>query len=120
LIKVAASKILDTLAAPPGREQPLRYLSGGDAALTQERPQVRALDEAQRARAVALFDEVAEGNAVVVHRELVREGAEASVRTVQRAVPGGGARSTPPRLRRCGTRPHRSHHPDGAMGGVPT
>jgi hypothetical protein len=32
------------------------------------------------------FDEVATGNAVVVHRELVRAGAEASVRTVQRVV----------------------------------
>jgi len=34
----------------------------------------------------ALFDEVATGNAVVVHRELVRAGTEASVRTVQRVV----------------------------------
>ena len=63
-----------------------RYLRAGDAALMQVRPQARALDDAQRGRAVALFDEVAEGNAVVVHRELVREGAEACVRTVQRAV----------------------------------
>jgi transposase len=63
-----------------------RYVRGGDAALVQVRPQGRALDDAQRWRAVALFDEVAEGNAVVVHRELVREGAEASVRTVQRVV----------------------------------
>jgi transposase len=52
----------------------------------QSRPQARALDDAQRERAVALFDEVAEGNAIVVHRELVREGTEACVRTVQRAV----------------------------------
>ena len=37
-------------------------------------------------RAGALFDAVAKGNAVVVHRELVRAGAEASVRTVQRVV----------------------------------
>ena len=63
-----------------------QYLRGGDAALVQVRPEARALDAAQRARAVALFDEVAKGNAVVVHRELVRAGAEASVRTVQRVV----------------------------------
>jgi transposase len=63
-----------------------RYLRGGDAVLVQSRPQARALDDAQRERAVALFDEVAEGNAVVVHRELVREGTEACVRTVQRVV----------------------------------
>ena len=63
-----------------------RYLKGGDAALVQARPKARALDDEQRARAVKLFDEVAEGNAVVVHRELVRENAEASVRTVQRVV----------------------------------
>lgn len=63
-----------------------RYLRGGDAALVQVRPEARVLDEAQRERAVALFDEVAEGNAVVVHRELVRDGAAASVRTVQRVV----------------------------------
>jgi transposase len=63
-----------------------RYLRAGDAALVQERPKARVLDEPQRERAVALFDEVAEGNAVVVHRELAREGSDASVRTVQRVV----------------------------------
>jgi len=63
-----------------------RYIRGGDAAQVQVRPEGRALDAAQRERAVALFDEVAEGNAVVVHRELVREGADTSVRTVQRVV----------------------------------
>lgn len=63
-----------------------RYLRGGDAALVQVRPEARALDATQRERAVALFDEIAEGNAVVVHRELVRDGAAASVRTVQRVV----------------------------------
>ena len=57
-----------------------QHLRGGDAALVQVRPEARALDAAQRER------EVATGNAVVVHRELVREGAEASVRTVQRVV----------------------------------
>ena len=55
-----------------------RYIRGGDAAQVQVRPEGRALDAAQRERAVALFDEVAEGNAVVVHRELVREGADTS------------------------------------------
>jgi transposase len=63
-----------------------RYVRGGAAALVQVRPEGRVLDEVQRGRAVALFDAVAEGNAVVVHRELAREGAEASVRTVQRVV----------------------------------
>jgi len=63
-----------------------QYLRGGAAALVQVRPEARALDAAQRARAGALVDEVATGNAVVVHRELVRAGAEASVRTVQRVV----------------------------------
>ena len=61
-----------------------QYLRGGDAALVQVRPEARALDAAQRAG--ARFDEVAKGNAVVVHRELVRAGAAASVRTVQRVV----------------------------------
>ena len=63
-----------------------RYLRGGDAARVQVRPAARALDADKRARAVALFDDVAEGNAVVVHRELRREGPAASVRTVQRVV----------------------------------
>lgn len=63
-----------------------RYLRGGAVALVQERPSARSLDGAQRERAVELFGKVAEGNAVVVHRELVREGVDASVRTVQRVV----------------------------------
>jgi len=65
-----------------------RYVRGGSSAAVQARPGRRALDDAQRSRAVALFDAVAEGNAVVVHRELAREGVEACVRTVQRAVVG--------------------------------
>ena len=81
-----------------------RYLRGGDAALVQSRPQARALDDAQRERAVALFDEVAEGNAVVVHRELVREGTGACVRTVQRWSRIAGARIALLRSRRCATR----------------
>ena len=40
-----------------------QYLRGGDAALVQVRPEARARDAAQRERAVALFDEVAKGNA---------------------------------------------------------
>lgn len=63
-----------------------RYVRGNPAVLIQTRPNARALDDAQRARAVELFGKVAEGNAVVVHRELVREGASATVRTVQRVV----------------------------------
>lgn len=63
-----------------------RYVRGGAAAAVQARPNARALDDAQRERAVELFGKVAEGNAVVVHRELVREGASATVRTVQRVV----------------------------------
>ena len=63
-----------------------RYLRLGVAALVQERPEARALSAEERSRAVELFDKVSEGNAVVVHRELVREGAEACVRTVQRVV----------------------------------
>lgn len=63
-----------------------RYVRGSAAVLVQARPNARALDDAQRERAVELFGKVAEGNAVVVHRELVREGASATVRTVQRVV----------------------------------
>jgi transposase len=63
-----------------------RYLRGGPAAEIQERPAARRLDEAARAEAVALFDGVAEGNAVVVAEMLAARGVEAGVRTVQRAV----------------------------------
>ena len=63
-----------------------RYRDGGSAVLKQERPNARVLDAEQRERAVQMFGTIAEGNAVVVHRELAREGAEASVRTVQRVV----------------------------------
>jgi len=65
-----------------------RYVRGGKDALVQVRPERRALDDAQRVRAVELFDKLAEGNAVVVHRELAREGTVTGVRTVQRAVAG--------------------------------
>lgn len=63
-----------------------RYLRGGEAAQVQVRPAARALDEAERARALALFDSTAAGNAVVVQSLLARENVEASVRTIQRAV----------------------------------
>jgi transposase len=63
-----------------------RYLRGGPAAEVQERPTARCLDGTSRLEAVALFDGVAEGNAVVVAEMLAQRGIEASIRTVQRAV----------------------------------
>jgi transposase len=63
-----------------------RYLRGGSGAEVQCHPTQRRLDVAGRAEAVALFDGVAEGNAVVVAEMLGQRGIEASVRTVQRAV----------------------------------
>jgi transposase len=63
-----------------------RYLRGGSGAEVQCHPTQRRLDIAGRAEAVALFDGVAEGNAVVVAEMLAQRGIEASVRTVQRAV----------------------------------
>jgi transposase len=50
------------------------------------RPRRRRLTEEQREQAVKLLEGVAEGNAVVVLRELRKEGVEASLRTVERAV----------------------------------
>lgn len=64
------------------------YLRDGAVPETQVRPTTRALDEAAQARAVALFESTAEGNAVVVHQLLRDEGHEASARTVQRTVQG--------------------------------
>jgi transposase len=63
-----------------------RYLRGGQAAKTQQRPSARCLDDAGRHRALELFDGVAEGNAVVVRRLLRQEGTESGLRTVQRVV----------------------------------
>ena len=72
-----------------------QYLRGGDAALVQVRPEARALDAAQRERAGALFDEVAKGNAVVVHRARGRGG--------ERAHGAAGSRRPAARgARRCG------------------
>ena len=63
-----------------------RYLRDDGGAETQVRPGARALDDDARAEARQMFAGLAEGNAVVVQRELARRGIEASVRTVQRVV----------------------------------
>jgi hypothetical protein len=63
-----------------------RYLREGDAAEKQVRPRARQLTGEEQRRAVELWDTTAERNAVVVQALLEREGVEASVRTVQRAV----------------------------------
>ncbi|WPB74371.1 IS21 family transposase [Archangium violaceum] len=63
-----------------------RYLREGPAADKQVRPKARRLTRAEQQRAVELWNGAAEGNAVVVKALLAQEGAEASVRTVQRAV----------------------------------
>lgn len=65
-----------------------RYVRGGDAALVQTRPGRRALDEVTRTEAVRLFDEVAEGNAVVVADILRERGVVVGPRVVQRVVAG--------------------------------
>src|SRR5688572_25448656 len=63
-----------------------RYVTGGQAAERQVRPNARALSEEARFEAVRLFDGEACGNAVVVAELLRTRGIMASVRTVQRAV----------------------------------
>jgi predicted transcriptional regulator len=63
-----------------------RYLREGEAADKQVMPRARQLTEAEQRRAVELWNTTAERNAVVVRALLAREGVEASVRTVQRAV----------------------------------
>ena len=63
-----------------------RYVRGGQSAEQQERPTRRILDPDARAVAKQIFTGVAEGNAVVVARELQRAGTEVGVRTVQRVV----------------------------------
>ena len=63
-----------------------RYLRDGLAAEVQVRPNARRLDEVERAKARQMLAGVAEGNAVVVQRELAKRGVEASLRTMQRAV----------------------------------
>jgi transposase len=63
-----------------------RYLRGGEAATRSWRPGAQALDEPMRQQALEWFDTIAEGNAVVVQRELRDRGVAVSVRTVQRVV----------------------------------
>jgi len=62
------------------------YMRDGGVAERHARPGARALDEAAQARAVALFQSTAQGNAVVVQQLLCDEGRPVSTRTVQRAV----------------------------------
>jgi transposase len=61
-----------------------RYLRG--APEVQVRPRARRMGEATVAAALELFDQIAEGNAVVIAQELARAGVDVSLRTVQRAV----------------------------------
>jgi transposase len=63
-----------------------RYLRGGSAAETQQRPTRRRLDEASRVLAVELFDTTAEGNAVVVTQLLAERGIDVDLRVVQRLL----------------------------------
>ncbi len=63
-----------------------RYLRGGDAALVQERPAARRLDEETTTLAVKVFHEEADGNAAVVHSILNKRGIRVGLRTVQRAL----------------------------------
>lgn len=63
-----------------------RYLRAGDEALVQERPLRRRMAIADTELARRLFSSIAEGNAVVVRRELNRAGISVGVRTVQRVV----------------------------------
>lgn len=63
-----------------------RYLRGGDAALVQERPAARRLDEEATTLAVKVFHEEADGNAAVVHSILSKRGIHVGLRTVQRAL----------------------------------
>lgn len=63
-----------------------RYQRGGESAERQARPAARRLDEAAQQKARQMFADVAEGNAVVVQRELTRSGLDVSLRTVQRVV----------------------------------
>lgn len=63
-----------------------RYLRGGEAAERRAAPSRCALDPEQRAEALRLLEGPAEGNAVVVTRLPRAQGAQVSVRTVERAV----------------------------------
>src|SRR5262245_3404323 len=63
-----------------------RYLRLEGPPKRSVRPKARRLSPVQQARAVALLEGAAEGNAVVVAEMLAGEGVRASVRTVQRAL----------------------------------
>jgi transposase len=63
-----------------------RYRRGGAGAEVQRRPTRRDLDDEQAAKARALFDTTAEGNAVVVTQLLAEQGIEVDVRVVQRVL----------------------------------
>jgi transposase len=63
-----------------------RYQSGGADAEVQRRKKRGGLDDAQRAKARALFDTTAEGNAVVVTQLLAEQGVDVDVRVVQRVL----------------------------------
>lgn len=63
-----------------------RYLRGGVAAEGQLRPRSRRLDAAGATLAVQLFEDEAQGNAVVLSKLLEERGILVGVRTVQRAV----------------------------------
>jgi transposase len=52
----------------------------------QTRPAARRLSDARREEARTLYEGAAEGNAVVVHSLLQKDGVRASIRTVERAV----------------------------------
>lgn len=63
-----------------------RYLRTDEPMPVQTRPNAHRLDPERREQARRMFATVAEGNAVVVTRELLRDGIKVGVRTVQRAV----------------------------------
>jgi transposase len=63
-----------------------RYLRGPVEPGAQTRPAARRLSDARREEARTLYEGAAEGNAVVVHSLLQKDGVRASVRTVERAV----------------------------------
>lgn len=63
-----------------------RYQRSDDLDPVQIRPNARRLDPQRRELARRLFATIAEGNAVVVTRELLRDGVKVGVRTVQRLV----------------------------------
>lgn len=62
-----------------------RYLRSATAEV-QTRPRARALDDDGRSEAQQLFEDAAQGNAIVVQQMLGERAVEASVRSVQRAV----------------------------------